>query len=142
MAIDKTKDSYAPHERVSESTRFKHRARSLRRDMTDAERVLWRKLRGGSFEGCKFRRQVAIEPYIVDFVCLESRLIIEADGGQHHHQRPYDIERTKYLESMGYRVLRFWNHEILNELEGVLEQIRVTLNEIPSPQPLSLRERG
>jgi len=73
--------------------------------------------------GFKFRRQVVIEPYIVDFVCFEARLIIEADGGQHVEQAEYDALRTKTLESMGYRVIRFWNNHILTELPAVLEQI-------------------
>jgi len=110
--------------------------------MTDAERLLWQHLRGRALEGYKFRRQVVVEPYIVDFLCMDVRLIVEADGGQHDQQRRYDAERSAQLEAMGYRVLRFWNHEILSEIEGVLEQIRLALNDIPSPQPLSLRERG
>jgi len=85
--------------------------------------------------GFKFRRQVVIESYIVDFVCLEVRLIIEADGGQHSEQVAYDARRTVQLEGMGYRVMRFWNHEVLGELQSVLEQIRAALIEAPSPQP-------
>jgi len=144
MTRDRTKRplSLRERDRVRGSNLLKSRARSLRREMTDAERLLWRNLRSRSFEGHKFRRQVVIEPYIVDFACLDARLIIEADGGQHDEQREDDAERTERLEKMGYRVLRFWNHEILKELESVLEQIRLALNDIPSPQPLSLRERG
>jgi len=97
--------------------------------------VLWKHLRGHRLEGYKFRRQVVIEPYIVDFVCLDAKLIIEADGGQHTEQRVYDTKRTIRLEAMGYRVMRFWNHEILCELDNVLEQIRTALFEAPSPQP-------
>ena len=85
--------------------------------------------------GYKFRRQVVITPYIVDFVCLEARLIIEADGGQHSDQVVYDAKRTARLEGLGYRVMRFWNNEIMDELQVVLEQIRTALNEAPSPQP-------
>jgi very-short-patch-repair endonuclease len=85
--------------------------------------------------GYKFRRQVVIEPYIVDFVCLEARLIIEADGGQHSDQVAYDARRTVRLEGMGYLVMRFWNHEVLGELQTVLEQIRAALIEGPSPRP-------
>ena len=86
-------------------------------------------------KGCKFRRQVVIEPYIVDFVCLEAKLIVEADGGQHADQIGYDARRTARLEGMGYRVMRYWNHEILGQLENVLEQIALALLETPSPQP-------
>jgi very-short-patch-repair endonuclease len=78
---------------------------------------------------------VVIEPYIVDFVCLEASLIIEADGGQHSERLAYDVGRTVWLESMGYRVIRFWNHEILGDLQSVLEQIRAALIGVPSPQP-------
>jgi len=76
-----------------------------------------------------------IEPYIVDFVCLDAKLIIEADGGQHAEQAAYDTRRTAWLETMGYRVMRFWNHEILKELYNVLEPIQSALIEAPSPQP-------
>ncbi len=89
--------------------------------------------------GFKFRRQVVIEPYIVDFACLDAKLIIEADGGQHAEQATYDIRRTTCLETMGYRVMRFWNHEILKELHSVLEQILAALIEAPSPQPSTQR---
>ncbi len=85
--------------------------------------------------GYKFRRQVVIEPYIVDFVCFEARLIIEADGGQHADQIEYDEQRTTRLEAAGYSVMRFWNHEILTETQQVLEQIHKALINFPSPQP-------
>ena len=111
------------------------RARTLRRRSSDAECVLWRHLRSHRLMGYKFRRQAVIEPYIVDFVCLEARLIIEADGGQHSSQVAYDVKRTARLEAMGYRVMRFWNHEILGELQCVLDQIHAALVEAPSPQP-------
>jgi very-short-patch-repair endonuclease len=111
------------------------RARALRRQASEAECVLWKYLRGRRLNGSKFRRQVVIEPYIVDFVCLEAKLIIEADGGQHADQMVYDARRTARLERMGYRVMRFWNHEILGELPSVLEQIESALLKAPSPQP-------
>ena len=111
------------------------RARTLRQQATEAESVLWKHLRGRRLNGYKFRRQVVIEPYIVDFVCLEARLIVEADGGQHARQTEYDARRTARLESMGYRLMRFWNHEILAELYSVLGQIESALIEAPSPQP-------
>jgi very-short-patch-repair endonuclease len=99
-------------------------ARKLRRDSTDAERTLWKYLRAHRMAGYKFRRQYVIEPYIVDFICLEKRLIIEADGGQHLEQESYDRTRTEYLELLDYRVLRFWNHDILRDTQVVLETIR------------------
>ncbi len=79
--------------------------------------------------GYKFRRQVVIDPYIADFVCLEAKLIVEADGGQHAEQANYDTRRTTRLEEMGYKVLRFWNHEILGETDAVLERIASALLE-------------
>lgn len=124
-----------------ESNNLQARARALRRENSDAESVLWRQLRSRRLMGYKFRRQVVIQSYIVDFVCLEAGLIIEADGGQHSHQVAYDARRTARLEGMGYRIIRFWNHEILRELDSVLEQIRVALMEAPSPRP-SPKRRG
>jgi len=85
--------------------------------------------------GYKFRRQVVIEPYIVDFVCLEARLVVEADGGQHLEQVEDDLKRSIFLESLGYKVIRFWNHEILGDIHIVLERIHSSLIEAPSPQP-------
>ena len=124
-------------ERVGErgSKNLASRGCALRRQATEAERVLWKHLRGHRLEGYKFRRQVVIEPTIVDFVCLDAKLIIEADGGQHTEQRDYDAKRSVRLEAMGTRVMRFWNHEILSELDHVLEQTRTALFEAPSPQP-------
>ena len=110
------------------------RARSLRKQATDAERLLWRYLRGRHMDGYKFRRQVVIKPYIVDFICLEAMLIIEADGGQHLEQLIYDEKRSRHLKSAGYRVLRFWNHDILTETEIVLEQIHNALMESSQPK--------
>jgi len=137
MDDPKTKSPLSRRERdrERESTCLLARARTLRRQSSDAESVLWRHLRARRLMGYKFRRQVVIEPYIVDFVCLEARLIIEADGGQHIDQMAYDARRTVRLEGMGYRVMRFWNHEVLDELQSVLEQIRAALIEAPSPQP-------
>ena len=122
-------------DRERESKNLLARARTLRRQPSVAESVLWRHLRARRLLGYKFRRQVVMEPYIVDFVCLEARLIIEADGGQHSNQVTYDTRRTAVLEGMGYRVMRFWNHEVLGELQSVLEQIQTALIEAPSPQP-------
>ncbi len=127
--------SLRERDRVRGSERLRALARAQRRQATDAERLLWQHLRGRHLKGFKFRRQVVIEPYIVDFVCLDAKLIIEADGGQHTEQTVYDSRRTARLETMGYRVIRFWNHEILKELYSVLEQIQSALIEAPSPQP-------
>ena len=103
------------------------RARRLRRQATDAERCLWQHLRGRRLEGFKFRRQQVVGGFIVDFLCVEAKLIIEADGGQHSVQKIYDECRTAYLQRQGYRILRFWNHEILSNTEAVLERIRLAL---------------
>ena len=93
-----------------------NKARELRKNPTEAERALWKHLRMRQFIGCKFRRQQAIGPYIVDFVSFERRVIIELDGGQHSQQVAYDAERTAWLEAQGYRVLRFWNNQVLEKL--------------------------
>jgi len=100
-------------------------AKQLRKNMTDAERALWRQLRSRQLSGHKFRRQQPIGKYIVDFVCLEKRLVIELDGGQHAEdaQAQNDSQRTAWLEQNGYRVLRFWNHEILHSIEAIKQAI-------------------
>ncbi len=100
-----------------------HKARALRKNMTDAERRLWRQLRQRQLGGFKFRRQLPLGPYIVDFICLEARLIIELDGGQHQEQEAYDQARDEWLQRSGYRVLRFWNNEVFENMEGVLQRI-------------------
>ena len=127
--------SLRERDRERESKNLLSRSRTLRRQASEAESALWKQLRGRRLNDYKFRRQVVIEPYIVDFVCLEAKLIIEADGGQHADHMAYDARRTARLEGMGYRVMRFWNHEILGELHSVLEQIESALLEGPSPQP-------
>ena len=91
--------------------------------MTDAERLLWSKLRRRQLRKCKFRRQHCLDKYIVDFVCLEHKLVIELDGGQHAQQQAYDNQRTQDLARRGFRVLRFWNTEVLLELHVVLDTI-------------------
>jgi very-short-patch-repair endonuclease len=102
---------------------FKERSRSLRKNATNAERHLWYELKNRQFKKYKFRRQYVIEPYIVDFICLSKKLIIELDGGQHCDQLEYDHARTLFLRSKGYKVLRFWNDAIFKEKEAVLEVI-------------------
>ncbi len=115
------------------------RAKTLRRAMTDAEQRLWSRLRGGRLAGAKFRRQQPIGPFVADFVCQEARLIIEADGGQHAESEA-DLRRTVFLASKGYRMLRFWNGDILTDTDGVLRVIVEAL--ALSPTPLPQGERG
>ena len=98
-------------------------ARALRRHSTDAERLLWSRLRGRRFAGIKFKRQVPIANYIVDFVALDLKLVIEVDCGQHDARAPLDAERTRILEEWGYHVVRFWNNDVLGNMDGVLEAI-------------------
>jgi len=85
--------------------------------------VIWHGIRNRSLAGSKFRRQHVIGPYVVDFVCMESGLIVEVDGGQHTERKAYDARRTSFLESKGYLVIRFWNDEVLKDREGVLAEI-------------------
>jgi very-short-patch-repair endonuclease len=99
-------------------------AKTLRKKSTDAENVLWKQLRRKQLEGLKFRRQQPIDNYVVDFVCFEKRIVIEVDGGQHSIGRDKDSERDNYLVINGFKVLRFWNNEVLQNIEGVLEMIR------------------
>ena len=97
--------------------------RRLRKTQTDAERSLWQRLRNRSLAGCKFRRQHPVGPYICDFVCIDRQLVVELDGGQHATQVKQDADRTAYLNAQGFRVIRFWNHEVLTQREAVLERI-------------------
>lgn len=110
-------------------------ARRLRKNPTEAERILWRQLRLRQIEGYKFRRQQPVGQYIVDFVCFEHRLVIELDGGQHSEQVAYDTERTAWLQTQGFRVLRFWNHEVLRDAEAVTRVIRESVTSPPSSAP-------
>ncbi len=107
------------------------KARALRSNLTDAEQLLWRHIRLRQINGHKFRRQRPIGPYIVDFVCLEKQVVIEVDGGQHSDNKAYDATRDHWLKSQGYRVLRFWNNEVLTNIEGVMEIIQCAVNEPP-----------
>lgn len=94
-------------------------ARALRRQLTNAERKLWSILRQRQLDGLKFRRQVPIGPYIADFVCLERRLIIEVDGGQHAVAMDEDAARTDWLRAQDFRIIRFWNNDVLGNVDGV-----------------------
>jgi very-short-patch-repair endonuclease len=118
-------------------------ARRLRRSQTDAERVIWFRLRDRRLNGLKFKRQVPIDKYIADFCCAEARLIIELDGGQHAVRD--ETNRTAILEAMGYLVLRFWNNDVLSNTDSVLEEILNAINrhpqEPPHPVPLPSGER-
>jgi very-short-patch-repair endonuclease len=109
-------------------------AKKLRSNMTDAERRLWYRLRAHRFDGHKFKRQVPIGPYVVDFACLGRKLVIEVDGGQHADNLNDEV-RDRYLRAEGFRVLRFWNNDVLRNTDGVLEAI-VSVLGIPSPGAL------
>ena len=100
----------------------KHRAIQLRKKSTPAERKLWSKIRDDQL-GVNFRRQHAVGNYIPDFVCIEKKLILELDGSHHLEQQEYDEERTKYLNSLGYKVIRFWNNDVMNNMDGVILSI-------------------
>jgi very-short-patch-repair endonuclease len=109
------------------------RARQLRRDATEAEKRLWRALRE-KLPQAKWRRQMPIGPYFADFACFAERLIVELDGGQHASASEYDAARTRFMEGQNYRVLRFWNNDVMENMEGVLETIAAALSPSP-PQP-------
>jgi very-short-patch-repair endonuclease len=98
-------------------------ARESRKELTDAERLLWYHLRAKRFNNLKFRRQQPIGSYIVDFICYEKKLIIEVDGGHHAEHEEKDLERTQFLAQKGYNVIRFWNNDVLHNCRGVLEEI-------------------
>jgi very-short-patch-repair endonuclease len=118
-------------------------AKRLRINQTDAEQKIWMRLRSRQIKGLKFRRQYVIGPYIVDFCCLEEKIVVEIDGGQHAEQEEIDQQRTNYLSKRGYRVLRYWNHDVLNSTDVVLEHILDSIERLhPHPSPLPERERG
>ena len=116
-------------------TTTKYNSRKLRREMTDAEKLLWRHLRMKQFAGYKFRRQHPLGNYIVDFVCLEVLLVLEVDGGQHAERADSDANRTRWIEEKGFRVMRFWNNEVLNNIEGVKLVVWNQLLGIQPPHP-------
>ena len=124
------------------------RARKLRRDVTDAERKLWRTLRTLPMDGSHFRRQATIGPYFADFACHAKRLVIELDGGQHGEDQHAvrDARRDNYMKGEGYRVLRFWNNDVMQNLDGVLdviaEAISAPLPPTPDPSPPLRGGRG
>ena len=105
------------------------RARRLRREQTEAEARLWFHLRNCRLDGVKFRRQLPLGPFVVDFCCMEVGLVIEVDGGQHSEREQADARRTRMLEEQGFRVVRFWNNEVLEQTEAVVEQIRMVIEQ-------------
>ncbi len=104
-----------------------HRAGELRKELTPAEKKLWAYLRGDKLNGVSFRRQHAIGNFIPDFVSIKKKLIIELDGSQHLEQAEYDVERSRYFESLGYKVIRFWNNQVENDVTGVVRTIESAL---------------
>ena len=113
---------------IMKSQRLIKFARLLRKNSTIAERKLWYRLRSRNFMNLKFRRQDPVGEFIVDFICYEKKLIIELDGGQHNENEAKDIKRTKKLETAGYKVLRFWNNEVMKNIDGVLIIIKENCN--------------
>ncbi|MEO3430819.1 DUF559 domain-containing protein [Pelagibius sp. CAU 1746] len=118
-------------------------ARQLRGNMTEAEQRLWSVLRRRQLDGLRFRRQVPLGRFIVDFACYEARIVAELDGGQHTESEVEDAARNQWLEDRGFRVLRFWNDEIFENLEGVLEVIRAAAaSDLHKKSPLPLDGGG
>ena len=117
------------------------RARQLRRNHTEAERRVWARLRARQLNGVKFRRQHPVGSFVVDFCCPERRVIVELDGGQHASRVLEDQRRTTFLVQRGYRVLRFWDNDVITHIEAVIEQIANAVSD-PHPSPLPDRERG
>lgn len=107
-----------------------NKARALRKSQTDVELLLWQQLRNRRLCGYKFSRQFPIDPYVADFACIELKLIIELDGGQHASQINYDIQRSLFLEQRGFKVIRFWNNDVIENTAGVLEVIRLVILDI------------
>ena len=120
----KSNDDVLPAASPAPPRRTVAAARKMRRTSTDVERELWHRIRDKQIDNFRFRRQRPIGKYIVDFICLDAKLIIELDGGQHANDVAYDERRTAFLRSLGYRVLRFWNSEVTENLDGVLERLR------------------
>ena len=115
------------------------RARQLRLAQTEVEKRLWYRTRSRQIEACKFRRQAVIGRYIVDFVCLEARIIVELDGGQHDAQRNYDAARDRWLTEQGFQVIRIWNNAVTQNVAGVAEAI---LRAVRHPHPVLPPSRG
>jgi len=116
------------------------RSRELRANPTEAERRLWAQLRARKVAGVRFNSQFPIGPYICDFVSRTARLVIEVDGGQHDWNAAADLARTRFIEAQGFFVLRFWNNDVLENIEGVVAIIERALADRPSPSPSRKRE--
>lgn len=118
------------------------RARALRREATPAERTLWQYLSKRQLQGFKFSRQIPVGPYICDFICRAEKLVVELDGFSHEHSEQADQQRTDYIVAAGYRVMRFVNEDVFQNIEGVLTSIAETLTggDKPTPNPSRLRE--
>jgi len=123
-------------------TEIREHARQLRKNPTDAERALWGKLRLWQLDGIKFRRQQPLGRYIVDFVCLEKRLVVEVDGGQHAEDANYDSDRDAWLREQGFVILRFWNNDVLKNIEGVMTVIVEKLRSTPPSLILPRKGEG
>ncbi|MES3099667.1 endonuclease domain-containing protein [Sphingomonas faeni] len=135
--------------RQHDGTEALNRARELRRDATEAEDRLWYRLRSRRLGNFKFRRQVWIGPFIVDFLCMDAMLVVEVDGSQHIEDVAYDDARTAFLATKGYRVIRVWNNDVMQRMDGVLAAILHRLTRVPSPShalhgplPLPVGEKG
>ena len=115
-------------------------ARELCNNATAAERALWLRLSAQKVAGVRFNQQVPIGPYIRDFVSRSARLVVEIDGGQHGRQMEEDAARARYIETQGFRVIRFWNNDVLEGIEGVVSEIERVLGDMPSPDPSRKRE--
>jgi very-short-patch-repair endonuclease len=126
------------------SGKLRNNAKALRRDMTEAERIIWYNVRAHRFQGASFRRQTPVGPYVVDFICHAAKLIIELDGGQHFEPEniSLDLRRDAYLRALGYRVLRFSNLDVMTNKAGVLETIAAALRKAPSLTLPRKRGRG
>ncbi len=129
----------------SKLTNYRERkspARELRRDETEAEQKLWSRLRDRKLGGFKFRRQFPMGVFLADFCCVEARLVIEADGNHHRSRAFDDINRARCMEDFGFRVMRFWNHDILTKTDSVCEQIMSEIKKYPSPIGRGRRKAG
>jgi very-short-patch-repair endonuclease len=118
------------------------RSRELRLNPTEPETRLWAAISARKVSGIRFNRQFPIGPFICDFVSRSAKLVIEVDGDTHAHSAEYDRTRTSFLEDEGYRVLRFWNNDVMENLEGVVKRIEQELGNRPSPNPSRTREGG
>ena len=117
-------------DRLSDKVLARDKARALRRDPSDAEQKLWQRLRGRRFQNWKFRRQYPVGPYVADFCGVDGPLVIELDGGQHVEAAEKDQARTRFMESVGFVVIRFWNEEVFTEIEAVMERIEQAVNRL------------